>query len=198
MRRRTAIVKKMKLFKYSQVRAAVECAVNGGQALHLWIGDNFHRNDKKTPACFKRSKEWGHLLDQDIERLKKTAHKLGVRVIKVSAAGKRNQHIDLCGKPLERAKKLAVEPAYTIVMWGRTLPKTKTVARPKMETVRILRYTDPNYLDCEQFIFSTKLLGPGKRYLKEEFGSGIKIISDVSIKVPCGSHPLGLFMRVYL
>lgn len=44
-----------------------------------------------------------HLLDANESRLIKTAKRCGVRVIKVSRRGKRGQHIDLCGKPLEKA-----------------------------------------------------------------------------------------------
>jgi len=58
--------------------------------------------DKPTET--KRNKGWAHLFDQDKERLIATAKWLGVRVIKVEREGKSLQHIDLCGKPLQRAK----------------------------------------------------------------------------------------------
>ena len=59
------------------------------------------------PKCFRQArdagKSWGHLIDNDRERLETTARRLGVRVIKVSRPGRNGQHIDLCGRPLERA-----------------------------------------------------------------------------------------------
>ena len=58
---------------------------------------------KKVPACFARSETFAHLLDYDHDRLVATARRLGVRVIKVDRQGRRGQHIDLCGRPLERA-----------------------------------------------------------------------------------------------
>lgn len=48
-----------------------------------------------------------HLFDQDIDRLRKTAKMLGVRVVKVEHEGTYKQHVNLCSNPLERAKVLA-------------------------------------------------------------------------------------------
>jgi hypothetical protein len=39
------------------------------------------------------------------ERLLKTARRLGVRKPRVDRRGELGQHVDLCGKPLERAMK---------------------------------------------------------------------------------------------
>ena len=91
----------MKLFKYREIREAYAYVREGGQALHVQPNSFAY---KDIPICFKKSKQWGHLFDQDKERLVKTAKRLGVRVIKVENAGdEKRQHIDLCGKPLERA-----------------------------------------------------------------------------------------------
>lgn len=77
----------------------------GGQALHVWNPDV--REWPEAPSCFKRSgREWGHLLDRDAERLVATACSLGVKVIAVGRRGLRGQHIDLCGRPLRKAKQL--------------------------------------------------------------------------------------------
>ena len=89
----------MTLFKTKQVNEAMDFAEAGGQALHVWKG----AWPGKKPRCFANGQQWGHLLDMDIERLKATARRLGVRVIKASRVGRRGQHIDLCGRPLAKA-----------------------------------------------------------------------------------------------
>lgn len=100
--------KVVKLFQQNEIREAIEYADSGGQALHV------HRiiaNRKKAPGCFVRAVDKGediaHLFDQDVERLKKTVKQLGVRVILVERANTPKQHIDLCGKPLVKAKEMA-------------------------------------------------------------------------------------------
>jgi hypothetical protein len=90
----------MKLFEYREVREAKAHALDGGQALHVFPA----YKEPRAPVCFKRSDEWGHLLDQDEERLIRTAKQLGVRKIVVDQKGTERQHIDLCGAPLRRAK----------------------------------------------------------------------------------------------
>lgn len=87
----------MKLFTQEQLYEAREFAGQGGQALHCHTFNVGH-------PLFARYPEIAHLFDQDKERLIKTARALGVRVIKVEHEGEANQHIDLCGKPFERAK----------------------------------------------------------------------------------------------
>jgi hypothetical protein len=95
----------IKLFQHNEAEAAMDFADEGGQALHLWNPDV--RGWPEAPTCFKRScKEWGHLLDRDIDRLIATARSLGIVVIAVSRRGMRGQHIDLCGGPLRKAKGL--------------------------------------------------------------------------------------------
>ena len=101
-------------------------AAEGGQALHLMEGW-FANHRKDTPNCFKGRKQIAHLFDQDRARLVACVKRLGVRVIQVERAGEPGQHIDLCGKPLDRAlqeaglgpAKSPVAPADSIL--GQTL-----------------------------------------------------------------------------
>jgi len=94
----------MRSFIQRQVREARAYAAQGGQALHLHriIGDR-----RRAPRCFVRAVDNGnpiaHLFDQDLERLRSTARRLGVRVILIEDQGTEWQHIDLCGAPLNRA-----------------------------------------------------------------------------------------------
>lgn len=90
----------MKIFQWKQIAEAKEFAATGGQALHIHPVTAGH-------PLFKRYPEIAHLIDLDETRLIKTARALGVRVIKVERKGQPLQHIDLCGKPFERAKQLA-------------------------------------------------------------------------------------------
>lgn len=92
-------------FEYREATEAMDHAEGGGIALHVWEAAPGAFTD--APGCFKRSRTWAHLIDADVERLKATARRLGVRVIKVGREGRRGQHIDLCGKPLDRAIALA-------------------------------------------------------------------------------------------
>ena len=97
----------MKLFSHMDIHAAYEYSAAGGQALHVW---NPGGGWPGAPSCFARNtKQWGHLMDRDIERLERTARSLGVRVIKSSRIGQRGQHIDLCGAPLQRAVLLCTQ-----------------------------------------------------------------------------------------
>lgn len=91
----------MKYFKENQTMKAVKYALAGGQAVHVFSADS--KRYPNAPRCFKKIRLWGHLLDQNMNRLIATGKKLGVRVIRVGHAGRKAQHIDLCGKPLERA-----------------------------------------------------------------------------------------------
>ena len=91
----------MKLFKERQLMEACAHAEQGGQALHLFSDPGIYPG---CPSCFKRSRQAAHLFDYNEQRLTATARRLGVRVIKIGRKGKRGQHIDLCGKPLQRAR----------------------------------------------------------------------------------------------
>ena len=99
----------LKFFPARAVREAYAYSLAGGVALH----DNpLAQHWPGAPACFKRSPRAGHLMDQDKERLIANARRFGVRKIVVSAKGTKGQHVDLCGKPYERALAECVdEPA---------------------------------------------------------------------------------------
>lgn len=98
----------LRIFAEREIREAYAYAAQGGQALHLMGGRYAYLRDD-TPACFKGRGELAHLFDQDRKRLEASARRLGVRVIRVERPGTPQQHIDLCGKPLERAKELAMQ-----------------------------------------------------------------------------------------
>lgn len=92
----------MKIFQTTEIRQAIEHSQLGGQALHLHPFTQGH-------PLFKRYKQIAHLFDQDLNRLHATVKALGVRVVKVEHLGTHKQHVDLCGRPLERAKAKAQE-----------------------------------------------------------------------------------------
>jgi hypothetical protein len=99
---------KVIIFECFEVKEALQYAALGGQALHV------HRiivDPKRAPRCFVnaicRGEEIAHLFDRDDERLKATARRLGVRIIKIDREGTPRQHIDLCGAPLRKAIRLA-------------------------------------------------------------------------------------------
>lgn len=89
----------MRLFTTKQLRAAIQYAKEGGQALHVHPFTSGHR-------LFARYNEAGHLFDQNFDRLVLTAKRLGIRVIKVERIGTDKQHIDICATPLALAKRL--------------------------------------------------------------------------------------------
>jgi len=91
----------MRRFGHKQICEAVDFALQGGQALHVWDGTGWARPG--TPACFTRTRLWAHLLDQDAARLEAMARRLGVRVVVIQCRGLRGQHVDLCGRPLALA-----------------------------------------------------------------------------------------------
>ena len=92
----------MKQFGRRQIREALTHAYMGGQALHVYAAISM-----PAPNCFLKSKLWAHLFDQDLERLRATARQLGVRRIVIHQKGTEKQHLDLCGKPLQRAIEMA-------------------------------------------------------------------------------------------
>ena len=96
----------MREFDEMEIREAWAYAEGGGQALHLFSHPGVYPG---APQCFKRVDIAAHLFDQDEQRLKETVRKLGVRVIVVSRRGTFKQHVDLCGKPLEKARKMCDE-----------------------------------------------------------------------------------------
>lgn len=88
-------------------RQAIEHAESGGMALHVWKPSRSHGVSifpgHEIPTVFKIHDKWGHLLCRDTDRLIATAKRLGIRMVVISKRGKRGQHVDLCGKPLEKA-----------------------------------------------------------------------------------------------
>lgn len=88
----------MKVF--DNIRKALQYSLTGGQALHVWSPTVIYSD---APRCFKRCKVWAHLFDNDVKRLTETAKNLGISCISIERQGKIGQHIDLCGKPLEKA-----------------------------------------------------------------------------------------------
>lgn len=99
----------MKLFPQRELKGAYAHAASGGQALHV-ISGTFAYGRPGTPAVFKQRDEIAHLIDDDYDRLWSTARRLGVRVIKVERIGRVGQHVDLCGKPLARARAECAQP----------------------------------------------------------------------------------------
>lgn len=96
----------MKTFQMFELYEAVAHAGDGGQALHLHTIINGH-------PLFKRYPVIAHLFDQNVDRLILTAKKLGVRIVKVEHLGTPKQHVDLCGKPLLRARAIAAHEKAT-------------------------------------------------------------------------------------
>lgn len=90
------------MFQQRELREAITYASEGGQALHLhvFLGP-------RAPNCFKRDiaagKQIAHLFDHDHRRLVETVKQLGVNVVRVERIGTPRQHVDLCGRPLEKA-----------------------------------------------------------------------------------------------
>lgn len=94
----------MKLFQWREQDAAIAFAREGGQALHV------HRFTMNGHKLFARYWEAGHLFDRNAIRLAATARALGVRVIRIEELGTDRQHVDLCARPLKRAKELCAQP----------------------------------------------------------------------------------------
>jgi len=90
----------MKQFEMKDIANAKNYSLQGFQALHIHTLNNGH-------PLFRRYPKIAHLFDMDKTRLIMTAKSLGVRVIKVEHEGSKAQHIDLCGKPFEKAVHLA-------------------------------------------------------------------------------------------
>ena len=93
----------MKRFEMKEAVEAQDFADEGGQALH--VCETTVKLGPAAGCCFSEVRRWAHLIDRDADRLAKTARRLGVRVIKIGRPGARGQHVDLCGKPLEKAMK---------------------------------------------------------------------------------------------
>lgn len=122
----------MKRFEMSQLRAALNYAMDGGQALHVHTMNQGH-------PLFERYPLIGHLFDQDKKRLVHLARRLGVRVIKIEHEGTPKQHIDLCGKPFERAIAM-VDGAKSTIKHADALAAAESLVaelRPLCERIEI-------------------------------------------------------------
>ena len=84
----------MRIFQYREIKQAYEHVAAGGQALH--IGVPYLCSDKAQDAV-------AHLLDQDYDRLARTAKGLGIEAIVPEHVGTHRQRIELRGKFLDRA-----------------------------------------------------------------------------------------------
>ncbi len=97
----------MKVFTTREIGAARAHAVAGGQALHVMAGAWL--SGRARPSCFRINREFAHLFDCDHERLRETAKQLGVKDIMIDASSDRVAHVDLCGLPLRKALRIALE-----------------------------------------------------------------------------------------
>lgn len=95
----------MKLFQQKEIREAFEYAKNGGQALHLFtVRQEYNKRPSVQRLFAHAGKNWAHLIDHDEKRLRETVKQLGVNRVFIHGKGTEKQHVDLCGKPLEKAK----------------------------------------------------------------------------------------------
>ncbi|HUU31484.1 MAG TPA: hypothetical protein VMY69_05225 [Phycisphaerae bacterium] len=78
--------------------AAIGAANEGDQCRHTFLPMEEER--EAAPRCFQKEGLWAHLFDQDAERLRATAWRLGVRRVFIHRPCEPGQHVDLCGKPL--------------------------------------------------------------------------------------------------
>ena len=83
----------MKIFEMLELGQAIAYTIEGGQALHI------HKFGRKGLYNYKL---FGHLFDQDENRLLATAKTFGVNILVIEHKGTPKQHVDLFGKPLER------------------------------------------------------------------------------------------------
>lgn len=92
---------------FENATEAMDHADEGGIALHVWKPPRHNGRSTwpggRVPDCFARSRSWAHLFCRDAKTLNRIARRLGVRKIIVSRPGRRGQHVDLCGRPLQRA-----------------------------------------------------------------------------------------------
>ena len=94
----------MKLYRRrEELSIAMGEADSGMQSLfiHSWVGG------PEAPVCFRGLRMIGKLFDNDCVRLEQTAKRLGVKKIKIDRRGKAGQHVDLVGRPLQKAMQLA-------------------------------------------------------------------------------------------
>jgi hypothetical protein len=94
------------LFPGKRSAACIAHVEAGGQALEQW--DKSYTMTPTAPRCFK-GKDFAKLYDDNACRLRATARRLGVRVVKIDHPGEPGkQHVDLVGRPMRRALAEAV------------------------------------------------------------------------------------------
>jgi hypothetical protein len=91
----------VKLFAGQNNPEAIGHAAAGGQSLEQWPAW-VTRLIPTAPRCF-RGRPFAKLYDQDADRLRATARRLGVRVVKIDRPGRPEQHVDLVGGPMRKA-----------------------------------------------------------------------------------------------
>lgn len=96
-------------FVQRDVRRALAWSAAGGQALHMMTAN---RIADSAPRPFHGSKYFGHLLDQDTDRLMRTARRFGLRRIFIHHEGEASQHVDLYGSPLQNARRACKTPLF--------------------------------------------------------------------------------------
>lgn len=101
----------MRRFTWEKQREAIRWAAAGGQALHV----HSFGVTESSPAVFRSAVErrgespvMAHLFDWNQERLTTTARALGVVRLHVDRPGSASMHVDLVGRPLEKAVSLSV------------------------------------------------------------------------------------------
>ena len=93
----------IRVFQQSEIHDARAFAAQSDDnvAVHL------HRMLIPTaPACFVRDiragKPIAHVFCRNVTLLQQLARRLGVRIVKIDRPATASQHVDLCGRPLEK------------------------------------------------------------------------------------------------
>ena len=92
----------LRRFEQSELHEAIRWAIDGNMALHVC-----GRLRPTRLAVFNQSGLWAHLFCQDREGLILSARGFGVRQVVIHQEGTVRQHVDLCGRPLELAIRMA-------------------------------------------------------------------------------------------
>ena len=118
----------MKLFRAMELREALEWAEAGGIALHFGL----HQGTAQARLwCFRNAPTSAHLFCRDSVRLCELAEHWGVRRVSIHYEGTHKQHVDLCGRPLCKAIRAALNPYYGV---GRTISRHEAL-RLAVETL---------------------------------------------------------------
>ena len=92
----------LRRFEQSELHEAIRWAIVGNMALHVC-----GRLRPTRLAVFNQSGLWAHLFCQDREGLIVSARHFGVQQVIIHHEGSVRQHVDLCGRPLELAMRMA-------------------------------------------------------------------------------------------